>query len=86
MGRQYEDGRAHRRDVTGVEGGAFGGAVLGLLVGLVVPGLGTLVAVVSGVAGAAIGNALTKHVYLEEWDSSLVRAYVGLHAPDSDET
>jgi hypothetical protein len=84
--RQYEDGRAHRRDVTGVESGAFGGAVLGLLVGLVVPGLGALVATVGGLAGAAIGRTLTKHVYLEEWDSSLVRSYVGLRAPDSDET
>lgn len=84
MNERYEDDRRHRRDVNCVEAGAFGGAAIGLVVGLIIGTPLGLVAVAAGVvADAAIGKAVTKYVYLEEWDPTVVTPFVGMQAPDS---
>lgn len=84
MNERYEDDRAHRRVVNCVEAGAIGGAAIGLVVAFVIGAPLGLVAVAAGaIAGAAIGKAVTKYVYLEEWDPTVVTPFVGMQAPDS---
>jgi uncharacterized membrane protein len=84
MNERYEDDRRHRRDVTFVQAGAVGGAAIGLVVGFIIGAPLGLVAVGAGaVVGAAIGKAVTRYVYLEEWDPTIVTPFVGMQAPDS---
>jgi hypothetical protein len=88
--RRFADGRAARRDRSGIEAGAVSGGVLGLLLGSMLPAVGSLVgaaaaALVGAAAGAAAGKAVAARISVDEWDRGPSdRPYVGAHTPDED--
>ena len=87
---RLDDGRAHRRDITGWATGALCCAVLGALLGALLPGLSTLAGAVLGgvlgaVAGGILGLKLARQIDPEEFDPERSeRPYVGAQAPDTD--
>jgi hypothetical protein len=88
---RLDDGRAHRRDLTGTMTGAAILLPVGALVGLLLPSLGGLGgpamgALLGALLGAGLGRALIRrHLNSDDFEPERsARAYVGARSPDSD--
>jgi hypothetical protein len=86
-----DDGRAHRRDLTGTMTGAAILLPVGALVGLLMPGVGDLRGATTGallgaILGAVLGRALIRRALsADDFEPERgARAYVGASSPDSD--
>jgi uncharacterized membrane protein len=87
---RFQDGRAQRRDLTGIGTGVAAGALVGLGLGWLLPhvggALGALVgAVIGGLGGALLGRMLVRRVSKDDWDPlPSRRSHVGVSQPDID--
>jgi hypothetical protein len=87
---RFEDGRAQRRDLTGIWTGAAAGALIALVVAVLVPLVGSVAATAVGVvfgacAGAWLGRRLIRRVSADDWEPlTSHRSFVGARAPDAE--
>jgi phage tail tape-measure protein len=86
---RFQDGRAQRRDLTGIGAGVAAGALAGLALGWLLH-VGSLVgatlgALLGAAAGALVGRLVVRRVNTDDWDPlPSRRSHVGVKTPDTD--
>ena len=84
-GKEIEDDRARRRDLTGVVTGLLTGAGLGALAGAFARPSGIVLAVIGALIGGIAGKAVALRISPDDWDPRFDRRpYVGANSPDDD--
>jgi membrane protein implicated in regulation of membrane protease activity len=87
---RFEDGRAQRRDLTGIWTGSAAGALVALVLTFLLPLSGSprataLGMLIGALAGAWLGRLVIRRVSADDWEPlNSQRSYVGARAPDAE--